>query len=406
MYTEPAGGLEDTERGRTAQALIRSCVHCGFCLDACPTYRVVGDERDGPRGRIYLIKQLVEGGPAGETTRTHLDRCLTCRACETACPSGVQYGRLLDIGRAIVEERTERPVGGRMLRSLLTTILPNRWLFAAALRAGQWFRPLMPRRLAALVPPGAARGYWPPARHARRMAVLEGCVQPALAPDINAAAARVLDRIGISLVRVPGETCCGALSHHLGRSDRARMQARKNVDACIALLETGVEAIVSTASGCGVAVKEYGELLRNDGGYADKARRVASATRDLCEVLSAADLGAHRAARDLRGRVAWQAPCTLQHGQRLGAEVEVLLRIVGYELTTVGDPQQCCGSAGAYSLLQRDLAVELRGRKLTALQRDEPDVIATANVGCLVHLRAAGSTPVLHWIELVDRALS
>jgi glycolate oxidase iron-sulfur subunit len=405
MYAKPAGELADSARGREAQDLLRACVHCGFCLPACPTYRVVGSELDSPRGRIYLIKQLVEGAPASETTRHHLDRCLTCRACERACPSGVQYGRLVDLGRELVEQRTQRPAGGRLVRFVLAEALSRRTLAKAAVGVGRMLRPLMPARLRERIPPRAVSGEWPAARHARRMVVLEGCVQPALAPSINAAAARVMDRFGVSLVRLKDEACCGALCHHLGRTEHALEQARRNVVACCAMLDEGAEAIVSTASACGLMVKDYARLLADDPEFAERARRVSEATRDLSEIVATEDLARLAGGRGGGALVAWQSPCTLQHGQAIAGRVEGLLEAAGFRLAPVGDQKMCCGSAGTYSLLQPELAAQLRGRKIGALMAGSPAAIATANIGCLEHLRVASPVPVRHWVELVDEVL-
>jgi glycolate oxidase iron-sulfur subunit len=405
MYAKPAGDLEGSARGREAQELLRACVHCGFCLPACPTYRVAGSELDSPRGRIYLIKQMVEGAPASETTRRHLDRCLTCRACERACPSGVQYGRLVDLGRDLAEERTQRPARERWLRFALTETLSRRGLVSVAVRAGRWLGPVLPGPLRDRIAAHAVAPAWPEARHGRRMVVLEGCVQQALAPSINAAAARVLDRLGVSLVPLRDEACCGALCHHLGRTKRALEQARRNVDSCIDQLDAGAEAIVSTASACGLMVKDYSRLLAEDPAYAARARRVSEATRDLSEVVPVDDLATLAAGRGDGRAVAWQAPCTLQHGQAIAGRVEVLLEAAGLRLTPVRDARLCCGSAGTYSLLQPELSAELRSRKIDALLAGSPDVIATANIGCLEHLRIASPVPVRHWVEVVDEVL-
>jgi len=407
VYVQPSGGLEQTARGAEAQALLRNCVHCGFCLPACPTYRITGNELDSPRGRIYLIKQMVEGTAATATTRMHLDRCLTCRACESACPSGVEYGRLIDLGRELVEERVPRPPSQRALRRGLTEILSRPRLFGALLRAGQAIRPWLPASLRSRIPARqAARSGASTTLHARRVVLLDGCVQPGLQPGINDAAAHVLDRLGIGVERLAGEQCCGALGHHLGHAQRALDQARRNVEACCAALDAGAEGIVSTASACGLMVKDYGRLLADDAAYAERARRVSAATRDLAEIIEPADLR-HTAARRTNGpRVAWQAPCTLQHGQRLGGRVEALLEAAGCTLTPTREPKLCCGSAGTYSLLQPALSQELRRRKLAALLEGDPQVIATANIGCLEHLRAASPLPVRHWIEIVADAYS
>src|SRR5688572_4843657 len=389
MQTDLADFVRDTPEGREAQAILRKCVHCGFCTATCPTYQVLGDDLDSPRGRIYLMKRALEGAPVTERTRLHLDRCLTCRACETTCPSGVQYGRLVDIGRAVVEERTRRSPWDRLRRAALAFFVPSTRLFGAALRIGRLFRPSL-RKLKR--PAGA----WPAARHERKMLALAGCVQPALAPSINAAAARVLDRSGISLVEVPGAGCCGALRFHLNYQEQGRDDMRALIDAWWPLVERGeVEAIVMTASGCGVTVKDYGHLLAQDPAYREKAARISALTRDLSEVIPLQEGKA-------KGRVAFHSPCTLQHGQQIRGRAEALLTAAGYELTPVNDAHLCCGSAGTYSLLQPQISRELRGRKLAALQAGAASQIATANIGCLVHLQAGSDLPVRHWIELLD----
>lgn len=399
MRTELADFIRDTPEGREADAILRKCVHCGFCTATCPTYQLLGDELDGPRGRIYLIKQALEGVPVTAKTRLHLDRCLTCRACETTCPSGVQYGRLADIGRELVEERVPRGAWQRSVRAALAFVLPRRTLFAALLRLGRMFRFLFP----GLVPAAAASaGAWPAPRHARRMLVLAGCVQPALAPRINAAAARVLDRCGISLVEAPGAGCCGALRFHLNLHEQGRDDMRALIDAWWPAVERGeVEAIVTTASGCGSTVKEYGHLLAQDPAYRDKAARISALSRDLSEVIPAQAIPE----RAGLGRIACHAPCSLQHGQQLRGGVEALLERAGFELAPVPDAHLCCGSAGTYSILQPALSRELRARKLAALQGGVPVRIVTANIGCLTHLQGGASTPVCHWVELLDEAL-
>ncbi|HET9042172.1 MAG TPA: glycolate oxidase subunit GlcF, partial [Burkholderiales bacterium] len=369
MHVRPDESLAGSVAAQEARDLIRACVHCGFCLPACPTYRVTGNELDSPRGRIYLIKDLLERGAASTSTRTHLDRCLTCRACEPACPSGVQYGRLVELGRELVEARppAPRPLRQRILRRALLTVATRRTLFTPLVRLGRAMRPALPRSLREIVPPAREAHDWPLPRHLRRMAVLEGCVQPGLAPQINAAAARVLDRLGVSLVGARDVGCCGAMDHHLGRTGPALARVRRNVEASKRLLDGGVEALVSTASGCGVFAKDYGHALRHAEPEVQSAgARVAAATRDLCEVIDPDSLARVMAGqvRDgaLRLRVAWQAPCSLQHGQR-GAttgRVESILRAVGCELVPQRDATLCCGSAGTYSILQPGLSVELR----------------------------------------------
>jgi len=406
MFAQPTSDLAGTERGREAQALLRNCVHCGFCLPACPTYRVTGNELDSPRGRIYLIKQVVEGATVTATTREHLDRCLTCRACERACPSGVEYGRLVDLGRELAEERAPRPPVQRAVRWAFVEVFSRPRLFSALLAIGQTMRGWLPAAVQARIPSRAARaGRLPSAHHARRVVLLEGCVQPGLAPGINHAAARVFDRLGISVERIAGEQCCGALGHHLGHTERALAQARRNVDACCVALDAGAESIVSSASACGLMVKDYGRLLENDPAYAARARRVSDATRDLAEVITPVDLERTGLTPGTGPRVAWQAPCTLQHGQRLAGRVEALLLAAGCALVPTREPTLCCGSAGTYSILQPELAQELRRRKVAALTAGAPEVIATANIGCLEHLRSASPVPVRHWIELVAEAL-
>ncbi len=407
MEAHLADFVKDTAQGREAEAILRTCVHCGFCTATCPTYQLLGDELDGPRGRIYLMKQMLEGGTVTARTQLHLDRCLTCRACETTCPSGVRYGRLVDIGRQLVEAQVPRSPSERVRRWLLRKGLLSRTLMAFAVTGGRLARPLLPMALASKVPEVRRAGTWPRPRHPRRMLALHGCVQPALAPSIDAAMARVLDRIGISLVQAPGSGCCGALSQHLAAADEARALMRANIDAWWPEVERGAEAIVVSASGCGVQVKEYGDLLHEDPAYAERARRIAALARDPVEIVAAEwkriaplvamDRGAQR--------VAFHAPCTLQHGLRLGGRVEEILEALGLDLTTVADAHLCCGSAGTYSILQPVLSQQLRANKLTALEAGRPEVIATANIGCLVHLGAGTQRPVRHWIELLEGRL-
>jgi glycolate oxidase iron-sulfur subunit len=401
MQTALADFIKDTPEGREADAILRACVHCGFCTATCPTYQLLGDELDGPRGRIYLIKQILEGSPTTARTQLHLDRCLTCRACETTCPSGVRYGRLADIGRHVVEQRVRRPWHERLTRWLLRRVLPYRSRFTPLLALGRVVRPLLPGTLRRTVPPAQAAGAWPAPRHQRRMLVLEGCVQPVLAPRINAATARVLDRLGISLVCADSAGCCGAVSHHLSAQEDALGFMRRNIDAWWPHVEAGVEAIVMTASGCGVMVKEYGELLSHDPRYAAKATRIADMTRDIAEVLADTELSVLQARPR---KIAFQSPCTLQHGQKLGGIVEGLLQGLGFELTPVPDPHLCCGSAGTYSILQKPLSQRLLANKLEALESGQPELIATANIGCLVHLQSRAWPRVVHWIELLDKA--
>ena len=399
MQTSLADYVRDTEAGREADAILRACVHCGFCNATCPTYQLLGDELDGPRGRIYLIKQVLEGHRPSAATRLHLDRCLTCRNCETTCPSGVRYGRLVEIGREAVETQAPRNAAERGLRRLLRRVLLHPVWFARLLELGRRLRPFMPETLKRSVPARVEPGPWPPPRHRRHMLVLAGCVQPAIAPNINAAAARVLDRLGISLVVAPESGCCGAVSQHTSAPAEALAYARRNIDAWWPAIERGAEAVVTTASACGVQVKDYGYYLRHDPAYAEKAARVSALTRDLSEVLAQEDLTPLEGAPGTR--VAFQAPCTLQHGQRLGGVVERILARCGFELTPVADAHLCCGSAGTYAILHPVLARRLRRDKVTSLTRARPQVIASANIGCIAHLQAGTGLPVRHWVELL-----
>ena len=385
-------------------------MHCGFCAATCPTYQLLGDELDGPRGRIYLMKQALEGGEVTHKTQLHLDRCLTCRSCETTCPSGVQYGRLLDIGRKFVEQRVQRPAWQRSARRALAEGLPRSSLFGPLLKLGQLARPMLPRPLSDKVPERVPnRGIWPAPRHARKMIALAGCVQPALAPDINAAAARVLDRLGISLIEVPGTGCCGAVRYHLNFQAEGLEDMRALIDAWWPRVAQGVEAIVMTASGCGVTVKEYGHLLERDPRYAGKARRISDMTRDICEIVAAEmnpleQLASGAPSRAPR-RIAFHPPCTLQHGQQLAGVTERILAAAGFELAPVPDAQLCCGSAGTYSILEPQLAARLKQNKLAALRSGAPRAIATANIGCQTHLQRGSDIPVKHWITLLDERL-
>lgn len=403
MQTRLADFIRDTPEGQEAERILRKCVHCGFCNATCPTYQLLGDELDGPRGRIYQIKQVLEGEPATVRTQQHLDRCLTCRSCETTCPSGVEYHRLADIGRAVIDRQVPRPAAQRALRLGLRQVLPRQGLFTAMVRSGQSVRGLLPGPLKRTLPPRRPAGAWPQPRHERRMVVLDGCVQPGLAPSINAALARLLDRLGISLIRARRDGCCGALSYHLNAQSEGLDYVRQRVDAWSALLEQGAEAILVSASGCGAFVKDYEHLLAEDPAYRDRAGRVVAAMRDPVEVLATEDIAGLRGRP--AGRLAFHCPCTLQHALRLGGRVERILTDLGFELTTVADSHLCCGSAGTYSILQKELSHKLRQRRIDALTRGEPDGIATANIGCLLHLQEATGLPVRHWLEWVDAAL-
>jgi len=408
MQTNLAEPYRNTPEGEAAEQILRSCVHCGFCLATCPTYQILGNELDSPRGRIYLMKQVLEGAEPTVKTQQHLDRCLTCRNCETTCPSGVEYGKLLDIGRQIVEKKVGRSTRETLTRAVLKNGLASPALFNTALKLGQGVRALMPGSLQTRIPVAEDAGTWPTPHHPRKMLVLQGCVQPGLKPNINAATARVLDRVGISLIAAPEAGCCGALAHHLNDEAEGRTAMRRNIDAWIPHLDAGVEAIVMTASGCGVMVKEYAWLLRDDPNYADKAARVSAATWDISEILvTETDALVALASRTpaIKTRLAYHPPCTLQHGQKLTGDVEALLTQAGFELAPVAEKHLCCGSAGTYSILQPEISNALKVRKLEHLQAGAPEMIVTANIGCLTHLQSGSAVPVKHWIEILDEAL-
>lgn len=403
MKTDLHPMFRGTPEGEEAEAILRTCVHCGFCTATCPTYQELGDERDGPRGRIYLIKQLLEEGGATDKTRKHLDRCLTCRSCETTCPSGVQYGRLVDIGRHMVERQQQRPLKERLLRWGLRQVLPYANRFTPLLRLGQLFRPLLPAFLRTKIPARQTPSPWPKNSHNRVMVALAGCAQPGATPNTNAAAARVLDKLGITLVEPPKAGCCGAMSYHLSEHDEGLNFARRNIDAWWPAIEQGAEAVVITASGCGTMVKDYGHLLGNDPVYAEKAKTVSALAKDLSEVVVAEDLS--KLQLDDKGqKTAVHCPCSLQHGQQLPESVDKILTDAGLNLAATNDKYLCCGSAGTYSLLQPQMSQQLLDNKLKALTVDNPERIVTANVGCQMHLATKANVPVQHWIEVIDEA--
>ncbi len=412
MQTTLAPEYAGSADGQEAEAILRKCVHCGFCTATCPTYQLLGDELDGPRGRIYLIKQVLEGTEPTRKTQLHLDRCLTCRNCETTCPSGVQYGALVDIGRRVVDAKVERPPAERAARLALKEGMTSP-LFAPAMKLGQLFRPFVPAALRAKVPPKAGpRAHdWPTRRHPRKVLMLLGCVQPAMAPNINSATARVLDAAGVQTLAADGAGCCGAIREHLGDHDGALADMRRNVDAWWPLVQGltaqgQVEAIVMNASGCGVTVKDYAHHLRHDPAYAERAAKISALTKDLSELLP--DLVPRLKPR-LQGKtpkLAYHPPCTLQHGQQLRGGVEGGLRELGFDITpTPTDAHLCCGSAGTYSVLQPELATQLRDRKLAALAPVGAQAIVSANIGCIQHLQGGTTVPVKHWVEVLDEAL-
>jgi glycolate oxidase iron-sulfur subunit len=413
MQTQLSEEFKGTPDGDAAEAILRKCVHCGFCTATCPTYQLLGDELDGPRGRIYLIKQVLEGEAPTRTTQLHLDRCLTCRNCETTCPSGVQYGELIDIGRRVVDKKVQRPAGERMQRWMLREGLTSS-AFAPALALGKAVRPLLPKGLRSKVPAPSTRdssARKAPGRHASKMLLLHGCVQPSLMPGIDHATINVLDAAGIEAVFAEGAGCCGAIRAHLSDSEGGLADMRRNVDAWWPFVERQeVEAIVMNASGCGVTVKEYGHYLRHDADYAERARAISALTVDLGELLPrllprlTSLLPADAAPR---GKLVFHPPCTLQHGQQLRGGIEAGLRALGFEVSlATGESHLCCGSAGTYSVLQPDMAYALRDRKLKQLLPQQPDAIVSANIGCIQHLQSGTEVPVKHWIEVLDEALA
>ncbi len=409
MQTHLSPEFAGTPEGEEAQAIVRKCVHCGFCNATCPTYQLLGDELDGPRGRIYLIKQVLEGAEVTRSTQQHLDRCLTCLNCQTTCPSGVEYGHLVDIGRKIVDARVQRPAAERTVRWLLKEGLTSP-LFAPALRVGQAMRPLLPAVLKNKVPaPAGGRAPAGPTRaHQRKVLMLQGCVQPSMMPNIDRAAARVLDRAGVQTVHAGGTGCCGAVRTHLGDHEGGLADMRRNIDAWMPIVSAGdIEAIVTSASACSLAIKEYGHALSGDVEYADRAARISALARDLSELLPelvAALMNEIRS--DGLGRLAFHSPCTLQHGQQLSGGIETHLRALGFDVDIAGSESNlCCGSAGTYSILQPDLALALRDRKLNNLAKLEPHYIVSANMGCIQHLQSGTPTPVKHWVEVLDEAL-
>ena len=409
MQTHLAPEFQGTADGLAAEAILRKCVHCGFCTATCPTYQLLGDELDGPRGRIYLIKQVLEGQTPTRKTQQHLDRCLTCRNCESTCPSGVDYGHLVDIGRKLVDERVTRPLADKAVRWALKEGLPSP-LFAPAMKLGQAVRGLLPASLKNKVPAAQDAGIWPTRTHARKVLMLAGCVQPAMQPNINSATARVLDAAGIEVVLAAKAACCGAVKFHLNDHDGAKAEMRRNIDAWWPLMQddSGVEALVMNASGCGVMVKDYGHALQDDPLYAAKAQRVSELTRDLSELLpDLVPVLRSRLQSAPAQQITFHPPCTLQHGQQLRGGVEKHLGDLGFKINVAScEAHLCCGSAGTYSVLQPELSYALRDRKLANLAQMQPDTIVSANIGCITHLQSGTATPVRHWVEVLDEALS
>ena len=420
MQTQLAPEYQNTADGIAAEAILRKCVHCGFCTATCPTYQLLGDELDGPRGRIYLMKQVLEGQEPTRKTQLHLDRCTTCRSCESTCPSGVDYGHLLDIGRKLVDAKVPRPAGERAVRWALKEGIPSP-LFGPAMALGQWVRPLMPTALKAKVPPKQDAGTWPTRTHARKVLMLAGCAQPAMGPNINSATARVLDAVGIQTVVAPKAGCCGAVKFHLNDQEGGKDEMRANIDAWWPYVQgdakdgssSGVEVIVMNASGCGVTVKEYGHILHDDPAYAAKAERISALTQDLSELLPQIVQALQSTRPDLVRQIsataptlAFHPPCSLQHGQKLKGGVEQQLGALGFAIRTASNESHlCCGSAGTFSVLHPKMAYELRDRKLGHLGELQQEVIVSANIGCITHLQSGTQTPVKHWVEVLDAAL-
>ncbi|MBR7799435.1 glycolate oxidase subunit GlcF [Undibacterium fentianense] len=412
MQTKISQEFQDKLAGQEAEQILRQCVHCGMCNATCPTYQLLGDELDGPRGRIYLIKQVLEGQTPTQRTQTHLDRCLTCRSCETTCPSGVKYGRLLEIGREIVEKKVGRKWTQKIVRAVLKTGLSNPRLFQHALSWGRQLQVVLPERLSKKIPVREVKTSYPETKHTKQVILLDGCVQGSLAPNINAATARVLDRFQIQSRVVPEAGCCGAIRLHLSDIDTARENARRNIDAWWPLIgnetvqEESISHILMTASGCGVMVKDYGNLLAHDDVYASKAKKISEMTLDLSEFLliQFSNQRLQFQAR-LTESIVWHAPCSLQHGQAIKGKVESIFHQLGVVLQSCQDSHLCCGSAGTYSILQSDLARRLRDNKLSNLLAANPDRIVSANMACQLHLASGTSKPVVHWIEVLDQAL-
>jgi len=408
MQTNLTELIKATREGQEAEEILRKCVHCGFCNATCPTYQLLGDELDGPRGRIYLMKQVMEGQAPTKKTLLHLDRCLTCRNCETTCPSGVEYGRLVEIGRHLTERQVARGWLESVQRSVLRTVLPRAWLFTPLLRTGQLLRTVLPKHLAQKIPARQSPVARPKRQHARKMILLEGCVQPGMSPNINVASARVLDRLGIELIAAERAGCCGAIRAHLSDTEGGLQDARRNIDAWLPMLQAGAQGLVMTASGCGSMVKDYGKLLAHDPQYADKAKTISAATLDISEVLfnQSEQIGSLMSHTAIRKNAVFHPPCTLQHAQKITGKVEQVLSLAGIKTSRCADSHLCCGSAGTYSLLQPELSTALRDQKLRNLLATGAEQIVSANIGCITHLQSGTDTPVLHWIELLDQALA
>ncbi|AWB32670.1 glycolate oxidase subunit GlcF [Orrella marina] len=416
MQTNLSDEIKHSELGRQADEILRRCVHCGFCLATCPTYEVLGSELDSPRGRIYQIKEVLEGAPVTPATREHLDRCLTCRNCETTCPSGVEYGHLLDIGRHIVEIKAPRPRLEKLRIEGLRRVITSPW-FGPAYRLAQKIHAWLPPGIQEKVQPGRqAKPPIKPSRtdlqtgrqHERQVLMIAGCVQPVMMPSIDQATIRVLDRLGIGTQIAPGSGCCGAVSFHMDAQEEARNQMRRNIDSWWPLIESGqVEAIVVNASGCGAMVREYAHHLRLDPAYADKAQTITEKVLDIAQILEPLSEQLLQQIDPLKvpEDIVFHPPCTLQHWQKLRPITETVLSRLGVALKEFDESHMCCGSAGAYSMLQPEIATRLRDRKVAHIEAVRPQMIVSSNIGCIGQLQSGTDVPVRHWVEVIDQAL-
>ncbi len=418
MKTSISNDYQHTHQGEVANKILRSCVHCGFCNATCPTYQLLGDELDGPRGRIYLIKQMLEGETPTKKTQLHLDRCLTCRNCESTCPSGVNYSQLLNIGRSIVNEKVTRSFYQQSLHLALRKLFLSRFIFSALLKTGQILKPILPVSIKASIPDRQKLNHFKKQTHARKILLISGCVQPTLKPNIDIAAKIVFDRLGIECVESPGTRCCGSLSHHLNAEDEAIKIIKTNIDDWWPLIESkSIEAICMTASGCGVAIQEYEQLLADDKDYADKAKTISKLYQDPAEIIAEMTNSSNDSLAinqlitrlseegsvlaDKNKTIAFHPPCSLQHGMQLKNFIEPLLEKCGFTVLPFKDKHLCCGSAGTYSITQKKLSQQLLSKKLEHIEKTKPDIIVTANIGCQLHLQSGTSIPVKYWLELL-----
>ena len=408
MKTNITNDFLQTPQGIEANRILRSCVHCGFCNATCPTYQLLGDELDGPRGRIYLIKQTLEGKTPSRQTQLHLDRCLTCRNCESTCPSGVDYSQLLNIGRAEVNKKVPRSLPQRLLSFSLRKLFLSRAMFPLLLQTGQLFRPVLPATMKRSIPDKQPALDFKKKTHDRKVLLIKGCVQPTLKPQIDTAAKIIFDRLGIECIEPTTSRCCGSLSHHLNAEDEAMAIIKNNIDHWLDIIEQqSIDAICMTASGCGVAIQEYQQLLASDKNYADKAKRISALYKEPAEIIADIIEADPQALTQLRGNsdtsqsIAFHPPCTLQHGMQHKNLIEPILQKAGFTLLPFNEAHLCCGSAGTYSITQKKLSQQLLSNKLNNIEKVKPEIIATANIGCHLHLQSGTETPVKHWLELL-----